>query len=302
VDLLPALTKPDFQYTPIPPGPYRGVRAPHDLILNLGNVPDATRVKLFLYGWIRPAAPSTNIATSQNPEIQVIPPTLYVGDGKGGWREIDRTVGLPCGKYKTIVLDLGGKFVGNDYRVKLTTTAEIRWDSTFFTSGEQRGAIRETALTPVGAELRERGYGQFYRDVSDGPDLYDYNRLRTGQNVPNWPPIAGTYTKLGECSPLLQETDDQYAIIAPGDELRLRFNPASLPPLPKGWKRDFIFMTDGWTKDSDPNTVTGESVEPLPFHGMKRYPYGPEEKFPATPAHQAWQREWLTRTKGAPSL
>jgi hypothetical protein len=35
---------------------------------------------------------------------------------------------------------------------------------------------------------------------------------------------------------------------------------------------------------------------------MKQYPYGPEERFPNTPEHQQWRREWLTRRKGDPSL
>lgn len=301
-DLLSLLEKPDFQYTPVPTGPYRGVLAPHDLILDLGQVSDPARIKLFLYGWVRPAAPSTNIAISQNPKSVVIPPTLSVGDGKGGWREIDRTIGLPCGKYKTIVLNLGGKFTGSDFRLKLTTTTEIRWDSAFFTSGEQTTPITQTAMLPASAELRERGYGRHYRDVPDGPDLFDYNDVLTGERAPSWTEVSGTYTKLGECQELLQAADDQYAIIAPGDELRLRFDARRLPPLRAGWKRDFVFMTDGWTKDSDPNTVTGESVEPLPFHGMKRYPYGADEQFPRTPKHQQWRREWLTRTKGHTAL
>jgi hypothetical protein len=92
--------------------------------------------------------------------------------------------------------------------------------------------------------------------------------------------------------------DDQYAIIAPGDEIRMLFDARKLPPLPAGWKRDFVLMSDGWTKDSDPNTVTGETVAPLPFHGMKRYPYGPDERFPDTPALRKWKSEWNTRVKG----
>ena len=59
-------------------------------------------------------------------------------------------------------------------------------------------------------------------------------------------------------------------------------------------------MSDGWTKDSDKNTVTGETVAPLPFHGMKRYPYGADERFPDTPRLRAWKKEWNTRVMGAP--
>jgi len=298
-NLLPTLTAVDNQYTPVPEGPFRGVRAPHDLILDLGQVADPNNVRLFLNGWIFPAANSTNVAVSQNPAIRVIPPTLYVGDGKGGWLEVDRAVGLPCGKRKTIVLDLSGKFRSSDYRVKLTTTMEIRWDAAFFTSGESPAPVIQTEAPLAQADLRERGYGTIYREVPDGPFFYDYQRpLRES---PSWGNMGGAYTKLGDCAELLRGVDDRYAIVGPGDELRLMFSGHELPALKPGWKRDYVVRSDGWTKDSDKNTVSGETVGPLPFHGMKRYPYGPDEHFPDDAAHREWKREWNTRLKAGPS-
>ena len=92
--------------------------------------------------------------------------------------------------------------------------------------------------------------------------------------------------------------DDRYAIIGPGDALRLTFDGRKLPALKPGWRRDYVVRCDGWTKDADSNTLLGDTVEPLPFHGMKTYPYGPEEGFPDTPEHRRWKREWNTRIKG----
>jgi hypothetical protein len=296
-DLLPALKAVDNVYAPVPPGPYRGVCAPHDLVLDLGRVPDPKNVKLFLHGWIYPPPNSTNIAASQNPDVQVVPPTLYVGDGKGGWSEGDRSVGLPCGKRKTIVLDLSNRFRNGDYRVKLTTTMEIRWDAVFFTSGEAQAPLGQAELPLVEADLRERGYSTLYQEVPDGPQLFDYNLPLKKHQEPVWPNIRGAYTRLGDCARLLRKVDDRYAMIGPGDEIRLLFEARDLPPVPAGWQRDFILISDGWTKDTDKNTVTGETVEPLPFHGMKRYPYGSDERFPDIPAHRAWKREWNTRVK-----
>ncbi len=295
-DLLPALRAQDEAYTPVPNGPLRGIAKAHDLILDLGKVKDPGNVKLFLNGWIWPANTSAYVNAAQNPGIKIIPPTLYVGDGSGGWTEADRGVGLPCGKRKTLVLDLSNRFVNGDYRLKLTTTMEIRWDTAFFTSGEAAAPITRHEVPMSGADLGERGYGTPYRDSPDGPFLYDYQRpLPKGE--PGWPNIVGAYTRLGPCQELLRAVDDRYVIMGPGDEIRLTFNGAGLKPLPAGWKRDFIVHTDGWTKDTDSNTNTGERVEPLPFHGMKRYPYGPDERFPDTPAHRAWKRDWNTRLK-----
>jgi hypothetical protein len=183
--------------------------------------------------------------------------------------------------------------------VKLTTTCEIRWDAAFFTSGEADAPVTQTEAPLVEADLRERGYGTVYQEVPEGPYLYDYQRpLR--QN-PAWGDMAGAYTRLGDCAELLRGVDDRYAIVGPGDELRLTFSGHPLPPLRPGWKRDFVVRSDGWTKDSDPNTETGETVAPLPFHGMKRYPYGPKEHFPNTPAHRDWMKVWNTRMKGGPA-
>jgi hypothetical protein len=151
--------------------------------------------------------------------------------------------------------------------------------------------VRQHEIPLLESDLREHGVGETYREVEDGPDLRRYSRA----SDPGWTPIEGAYTRLGECSPLLRKVDDRYVILAPGDEMRLLFDGRSLPPLPAGWVRDYVVRTDGWTKDTDGNTVDGETVGPLPFHGMKRYPYGPDEHFPDTPEHRRWMREWNTR-------
>ena len=86
-----------------------------------------------------------------------------------------------------------------------------------------------------------------------------------------------------------------FVIMASGDALGVRFDATALPPLPEGWRRDFLVFLDGWAKDRDPNTVEALYVEPLPFHGMSAYPYGEDERFPDDEAHRRWRREWNTR-------
>ena len=72
----------------------------------------------------------------------------------------------------------------------------------------------------------------------------------------------------------------------------MSFSAASLPPVPNGWKRDFLLYVDGWAKDADANTAYSQTVEPLPFHGMTGYPYGPNERFPD---RGTYQRDYNTR-------
>ena len=94
---------------------------------------------------------------------------------------------------------------------------------------------------------------------------------------------------------LLDRSDDMYIIMAPGDETTVEFDARSAASLPKGWTRDFLLYTDGWIKDSDLNTAFGTTVAPLPFHGMKEYPYAPGESYPTDSAHQRFTREYNTR-------
>jgi hypothetical protein len=79
--------------------------------------------------------------------------------------------------------------------------------------------------------------------------------------------------------------------------LRLAFDAGALPPLPAGWVRDWLLVSDGWDKDGDKNTVAGQTVDPLPFHGMDDALYGTLE-FPDSEAHRAYLREYQTRRGG----
>ena len=88
---------------------------------------------------------------------------------------------------------------------------------------------------------------------------------------------------------------NMYVIMNAGDETTIDFDAGAAPDLPAGWSRDFLLYTVGWVKDGDLNTATGESVEPLPFHGMSEYPYGPGEAYPRDEAHLGYLSEYNTR-------
>jgi hypothetical protein len=80
-----------------------------------------------------------------------------------------------------------------------------------------------------------------------------------------------------------------------GDEIRMRFPATAMLALPVGWTRDYLLLVDGWAKDADANTAFSQSVLPLPFHAMSRYPYPAGEHFPDDESHRAYLREYLTR-------
>jgi hypothetical protein len=84
-------------------------------------------------------------------------------------------------------------------------------------------------------------------------------------------------------------------IMGSGDELRLQFDAAKLPPLAAGWQRDFLLKVDGWAKDGDANTAFSQTVAPLPYHAMPQYPYAAPYAYPQEGEHQRYQEFYNTR-------
>jgi hypothetical protein len=105
------------------------------------------------------------------------------------------------------------------------------------------------------------------------------------------------YTRYGDVLTLVNDDqpDDRFVIMGSGDELRLRFPTETMPPLPEGWKRDFLLLVVGWAKDADFNTAYSQTVEPLPFHAMSAYPYPNPEHYPDDETHRDYSRQYNTR-------
>jgi hypothetical protein len=122
--------------------------------------------------------------------------------------------------------------------------------------------------------------------------VYDHDRLEA---VPV-ARLAGNLTRLGDVVELLREADDRFVVFGPGDEIDVRFDAKGLPELPAGWVRGYVLRTWGYCKDCAPFTDSGDTVEPLPFRGMKEYPYGPDEKYP----HPDTAARYNTRRVGPP--
>ena len=292
-DVSDALKATDYRYAiEHEPGTFQGVADPHSIVLDLGDVRDDLQLTLFLTGWIFPTDTSINVALSQNPSINPIFPYLQVRDEGEKWQTVIDPIGIPAGKNKTICIDLTGKFLSGDREVKITTDMQIYWDSAFFTIGEQDVPTRITTLLPNHADLHYRGFSKMYRPTPHAPHLFDYNEVVTTKQ---WRDLAGHYTRYGEVTPLLEEVDDMYVILNAGDEMTVEFDADNLPPLEEGWERDFILYSDGWDKDGDINTLSSQTVAPLPFHDMSAYPYPEAEKYPETPKHLRYQLEYNTR-------
>ncbi|MFQ5637718.1 MAG: FG-GAP-like repeat-containing protein [bacterium] len=293
-DLLPAIRFKDAHViSTLKPAEYQGITKMHDLILDLGQPSDPQNVRLFLNGWIFPTDASINVAISQSDRVRVAPPVLQVPNKNGQWQTVEN-IGFPMGKDKTVVVDLSGKFLTDDYRARIRTNMEIYWDYIFFCSETpQEDAVHATTLTPDFANLHYRGFSKLFRKGGRyGPHWFDYSEVSTEQK---WRDLIGDYTRYGDVLPLLQDSDNKLVIINAGDEMTLEFDAGQAPDLPPGWSRDFLIYTDGWIKDGDLNTGHGKTVEPLPYHGMTRYPYGPDEAYPDDTESRVYLKKYNTR-------
>ncbi len=279
------------------PTRYQGIVATHELVLELPAARVGRSVMLYLTGWIQYADTSINVSVSQRRDLATVGPAgpiLEVPDGRGGWKTAIAPMGFPAGKTKTMPVDLSGALDRSDPRVRIRTNLAIYWDRIVYTVDDAPTPVRITPAPLVSAELFFRGFSRMTRDHDEAPHLFVHDDVSTETR---WADMAGRYTRFGDVRPLLTKVDDQYVVMKGGDAVRLVFDASSLPPLPVGWVRDWLFVSDGWDKDADKNTVAGETVEPLPFHGMDDARYGQLE-FPDNPAHREFVREYLTREGG----
>ena len=274
--------------------PYQGVAAePWSFTFDLGAAP-AAPLRLHLDGWIFPADASLNLAVAQRQDYPYLPPRLEM-ETPSGWQVLVPSTGFPAGKTKTLVLDLPTLPAGV-HKLRLVSNLWLHWDRIAWTTQPVDDApLIQAQLKASHAELRFRGYSTEVRQAPNGPHHFDYQRTRT---EPRWLPFSGSYTHFGDVRPLLDAADDLSVILAPGDEIDLRFDGRQLPPLQAGWQRTLFLESHGWDKDADRNTYEAQQVEPLPFRAMSGYPYGDGEAFPETPEHRAYRDQWLTRRIG----
>jgi hypothetical protein len=271
---------------------FQGLTAGHELRLTFSDVPGDERLRLVLSGWIFPTDTSINLALSQDSQKTSRPPRLEVLQPDGSWRVLEVWVGFPNGKSKVVVVELPDDLPPGDLTVRIPTNMQIYWDSARLAVGDPIVSPVMTALRPKAAELHFRGFSRMYRRTATGPHLFDYKDVSVG---PRFRDMVGPFTRYGPVEELLRAADDRYVVMNAGDEMTVRFDASLLPPLPTGWKRDFILHTDGWVKDGDLNTVFSQTVLPLPYHAMSSYPDRPIHRYPDSPEHRSYLETYQTR-------
>ena len=270
----------------------QGLVDEHWLELDLGDLSQADNVTLFLTGWIHPTDTSLNVSFTDHPDRHAPRlPELWVVNEQDEWVRWDAPIGFPGGKTKTIAIDLSELCPRPDGRVRIVTTAEIYWDEAFFLVDQPDQPFHESIMAPKSADLHYRGFSARQVREPNQPETFDYSRVAT---QPMWGPMQGRFTRYGEVVELLQAADDRMVVMGSGDEMTVTFDPPETP-LPSGWKRDFLLHCVGWDKDADLNTILGQDTEPLPYNGMRKYPYTSAEKNWETSEFQEYFSDYQTR-------
>jgi len=272
---------------------YLGLVTNHALELALPDaVRTAKKVRLLMTGWLYWTDASVNVLAARNGSFGFEPPCFSVPDGAGGWKPCGPPVGFPAGKTKTMVVDVSELLNRDDPRLRITSSIRLYWDAIEIAVDDDDAPITVTKLEPRSARLWPRGFSAPIADArADQPERFDWNVL---ERHPRWNQHPGSLTRYGEVVSLLGDVDDRFVLFSSGDAIDLRFDATTTPPKP-GLARTYLLFFDGWAKDADPNTLTSQSVEPLPFHGMSGYPYRADEHYPTDDAHLDYQLEWNTR-------
>ena len=304
-NVLPQLLQRDRRYvTGFDPVQFPGFSKMHYLELELpdsvGKVYDPpgghrpplqNPLRLLMHGFIEYFSATSGFAAHQA-GIEPVVPFLEVQKATGEWSRVSDDIGFPAGLARTMVADLTGKVPPGTSRIRIGTNLNIYWDQILIDQTADVAGIETEVVPLMEASLRFHGYP---RQVEGNPksDLrYVYEDVSpTGPYAHH----AGNFTAYGDVLPLLKAADDQFVIIASGDEVALEFDPSSLPPLPPGRSRDYFLYADGFAKDMDFYESLSDTVEPLPFHSMPRYPYAAGTTYPMSPEYLRYRLNYNSR-------
>ena len=280
----------DKKYLDVGRGKYQGITRPHFVELDVSNAPAQNDLWLIAEGWLHPTDSSINVALAQGKHAPPQSLSIQVPDGRGGWRVARSNLGFPSGKNKAITLDLSGLFTaGAPRRLRLASNLEIYWDKLSWATKTRATGFKIQRLKNRSAQLRFRGFSQIEARDASSPELPLSYAPGAGVGQ-KWSDLIGFHTRWGDVRELIQKTDDRYIIMNAGDEIALEFEAPTAPP-PPGWTRDYVFITDGWTKDGNLNTGLSKTLLPLPSHKTPNYPTR-VTRLQDDPVYQKHSQDW----------
>ncbi|NVN98206.1 MAG: fibronectin type III domain-containing protein [Geobacteraceae bacterium] len=261
------------------PAPITPNATDNTLTLDFGTISHPEYAKLVIDGWMIINSKLYTSPTTITPYIEVI-------DGSGAWVKV-KTIGMPAGDMKRMVVDLSNFFLSSDHRIRINygvrkTTLwvidRVRLDDS------APVAYRTTELSASTAELQAGG--QAIVEMST-----PQHRIHVGDNLPIKPDFYGfgNFTRYGDVTELLTQPDDRFVMMNYADKLEIRF--PALPVPQEGFNRLFMIKADLYYKEFS----SYKYLEPLPFHGMSDYPPPAPEAYPTDNNHNQYRLLYNTR-------
>jgi hypothetical protein len=274
IDVLASLLALDDIPAPITPN-----AADNFFTLDFGTIQHPEYAKLVIDGWM---IINSTLYTSPI----TIKGYIEVVDGNGAWVNV-KTIGMPAGDMKKMVIDLSNLFLSSDHRIRVNlgvrkTTLwvidRIRLDDS------APVAYTTQELSASSADLQSGG--QAIVEMST-----PQHRIHVGENLSLKTNFYGygNFTRYGEVKELLTQPDDKFVLMNYADKLEIKF--PALPAPQEGVNRVFMIKADLYYKEFKDYKY----LEPLPFHGMSDYPPPPPEAYPTDEDHTQYRLLYNTR-------
>jgi tetratricopeptide (TPR) repeat protein len=213
-------------------------------------------------GWVEYPYSQTNFAAWQA-RADYRAPTIEVRQPDGQWEVVLEQFGYPAGMPRQMSVPLPPLPKGVR-EIRISTNQEIYWDRLRVAFAESCPQVEHHELKLEMAQLEQIGFPQRTNGEQRLP-YYDFEKRR-----PFWDThfLEGFYTRFGSVEELVEAKDNAVAIFGAGEGIHLEFKEPDVP-LKEGWTRIFVLETDGWCKDMDLYTNTGDTVEPIPYKGKR---------------------------------
>ncbi len=213
-------------------------------------------------GWVEYPYSQTSFAAWQA-GADYRAPTLEILRPDGKWVVLLEQFGYPAGMPRQMSVPLPPLPKGVR-QIRISTNQEIYWDRLAVVFAETCPEVERHELALESAYLEQNGFPLRINRPQRRPD-YDYNR-----RTPFWDIhfLEGFYTRFGGVEELIRVKDNGLVIFGAGEGIHLEYRePPQLQE--KGWTRVFVLETEGWCKDMDLYTHTGDRIEPVPSIGKR---------------------------------
>ena len=264
-------------------------KEPNYVILDFGPIENPEYAKLVITGW----------STYQsNPELPSQKNLLVETVDENGEWVTAATFGKFTGDTRTFVFDIADIVQADDTRMRISAphskTVLNIIDQVMLDDSEPVD-FEVTYVSPDYANLQWGGAATYTYATED------HSHIVSNEQLPNVEKylMYGDFTKYGDVTPLLSETDEKYAIFRHGDELEMRFS--DIEPKEGMDRKVFLLADVMYTIRYSVRGYISDTIEQLPFHGMSEYPYDASvENYPYDAEHLDYIDEWNTRAYERP--